>query len=430
MKLFTPLLVVVLLYTHTYAQDNRYFKYARNILDSLTTPAMHGRGYVAQGEQIAANFLADQMYRLNLDYFGEHFLQDFPLSANTLPGILSVQLNNKKLKPGYDYLLDPESPSIQGTFRCTWLDTTVLFDTQKLLTALQSAKGQFIAIDETQLNLKNNKKRPADWYQLAQSLKMSPNLPIKGILVLTDSKLTWDASTEQGYQPLVRITKTKAPKKIKNIKINVEATFLPQVTSNNVVGYIRGSRQPDSLIVLTAHYDHLGRMGKNTYFPGANDNASGVAAVLALAKYYTEHPPQYTTVFIAFGGEELGLLGSQYFVANPLFDLTKIKFLINFDIFGTGEEGIQVANGSVHKTRFEQLQKINTQLNAVKEVRIRGEMCKSDHCPFHLKGVPCFYIYTLGGISAYHDVFDRPDTLPLTKMQNLIMLIYTFIETL
>lgn len=81
-----------------------------------------------------------------------------------------------------------------------------------------------------------------------------------------------------------------------------------------MVGYIQGTRKPDSMIVLTAHYDHLGGLGNATYFPGANDNASGISMLLSLARYYSniDHRPEYTMVFIAFGGEEVGLIGSQF----------------------------------------------------------------------------------------------------------------------
>lgn len=151
--------------------------------------------------------------------------------------------------------------------------------------------------------------------------------------------------------------------------------FIPNHQSQNVIGFIPGAVYPDSFIVFSAHYDHLGQMGSKVYFPGANDNASGCAMLLNLAKYYSlpENKPKYSIAFIAFAGEEVGLLGSDYFTKNSLFPLPKIKFVFNMDIMGTGEEGITVVNGSVFKPEFEKLKQINSDNKYIKDVKIRGK---------------------------------------------------------
>ncbi|MDP4204980.1 MAG: M28 family peptidase, partial [Bacteroidota bacterium] len=183
-------------------------------------------------------------------------------------------------------------------------------------------------------------------------------------------------------------------------------------------------------IVVTAHYDHLGKMGKEVYFPGANDNASGVAMLLNLAKHYSEVKPKYSMVFIALSAEELGILGAKAYTDAPLTDLRKIKFLINFDLAGTGDEGIKIVNGSVFKEKFDLLSKINQANSLLPKVNIRGAACNSDHCAFYKKGVPCFYIYTQGGIQAYHDIYDKSETLPLTKFVNYCTLMIKFFDSL
>jgi Zn-dependent M28 family amino/carboxypeptidase len=181
------------------------------------------------------------------------------------------------------------------------------------------------------------------------------------------------------------------------------------------------------MIVLMAHYDHFGKMGK-ALFPGANDNASGVAMLLSLACYFSQHQPEYTTVFIAFGAEEIGLVGSKYFVEHPPFDLDKIKFLMNFDLAGTGDEGIQVVNGSVYQSEFDRLKALNSESEYLPQVKIRGSACNSDHCSFDQKGVPGFYIYTLGGIRAYHDIYDKYETLPFTEFEDYFQLVTEFLN--
>ena len=167
-------------------------------------------------------------------------------------------------------------------------------------------------------------------------------------------------------------------------------------------------------------------MGQDTYFPGANDNASGVSLLLNLAKHYSKNPQPYTIVFICFSGEEAGLIGSKFFSEHPLIPLEKIRFLINLDLAGTGDEGITVVNASVFTKEFEWMKTINKEQNYFPQIKSRGKAANSDHYWFTEKGVPSFFIYALGGIKAYHDVDDRSETLPLTEYDDLFQLIVRF----
>jgi Zn-dependent M28 family amino/carboxypeptidase len=174
----------------------------------------------------------------------------------------------------------------------------------------------------------------------------------------------------------------------------------------------------------------LGGLGKDTYFPGANDNASGVSLLLNLAKYYAKHPQPYTIGFILFSGEEAGLVGSKYFSENPLVNLNKIRFLTNTDLAGTGIDGITVVNATIFPKEFKMMQDINGANQYVAAINSRGKAANSDHYWFTEKGIPSFFFYTLGGIKAYHDVFDISATLPLNKHENLLKLMINFNEKL
>ena len=160
-------------------------------------------------------------------------------------------------------------------------------------------------------------------------------------------------------------------------------------------------------------------MGPDVVFPGANDNASGLAMLLCLAEAVKGEPLRRNVLFVAFAGEEAGLAGSEWFVADRPIDLTKVAMVVNLDLNGTGEEGITVVNSTVQQRFFDQLVEINTRDGLLTAVKPRGPACNSDHCPFVEKGVPAVFIYTMGGIAAYHDVFDRPETLPLTEFEDL-----------
>ena len=200
-------------------------------------------------------------------------------------------------------------------------------------------------------------------------------------------------------------------KPITKLTIDVKNKFYKAYKSQNVIGYIKG--EVDSFLVFTAHYDHLGKLGERATFYGANDNGSGDAMVLNLADYYSHHKSHYTMVFMFFSGEEVGLLGSIYNALHPVFDLKKVKFLMNLDMVGTGQEGIRIVNSTVFKKEYDLLNKINSNKKYLVEIKKRGEAANSDHYPFYAKGVPAFFIYTLGGSKQYHNIYDKPDQLSL-----------------
>jgi hypothetical protein len=170
----------------------------------------------------------------------------------------------------------------------------------------------------------------------------------RALVELHPAKLTMSLSSAQVSHPAFEMVKKDLPAGAKKAAYRVDAKLVKGYQSQNVIGYVPGKKYPDAFIVISAHYDHLGRMGKDTYFPGANDNASGTTLMLELARHYArpENQPDYSVAFMAFGAEEVGLIGSRYYTEHPLFPLSDIKFMINLDLLGTGEEGMMVVNGT------------------------------------------------------------------------------------
>ena len=396
--------------------------YARSIIDTLTSPYFSGRGAVNNGEQKAADFIFNEFKKLGLAKIGTSFLQPFSYPINTFPDIIDVKIDNKNLIAGIDYLVLPESCKIQGEFQLIWYSESNI-PTKKQLKKLANRRffeNKFVVVDD--LNDTTKKEE-------FEILKLN-TVGASGIVLLEETKLTHRISTKLTDYVTLLVMRTALNSFSKIIEVKIDQEFLPTYTSQNVIGKITGTTSPDSILVFSAHYDHLGRMGKDVYFPGANDNASGVAMLLNLAEHYKKNAPEKTIVFMAFGAEESGLLGSKYYSENPLFPLKNINFLINLDLMGTGIDGIQVVNGSVFQSQFDKLVAINTKKNYLPQIKIRGKAANSDHYWFSEKGVPAFFIYTLGGITAYHDVFDKSATLPLTKFEDCFRLIKDFIDDL
>ena len=367
-------IIILLLPATCFAQDSLY---VRKTINTLTAPAMWGRGYTKDGMKKAADFLSAEYKRIGLSPMAADFKQEFSFPVNTFPGKMQVALNGKALKPGKDFIISNASPTVKQNASLQKIDST-----------------HFTA---------------------------SPNLKIE----LKD-KLTWSVATEVSTETTIEINRKHFTGIPKQIKVDIENQFIENFSASNVCGFVKGTKYPDSMLVITAHYDHLGGMGANTYFPGANDNAAGVATLLSLAKYYQSNPQPYSIGFICFAGEEAGLLGSRFFVENPLIPLSKIKFLINLDLVGTGENGMTVVNATVYPKAFSLLNKINDEHKLITKINQRGKAANSDHYFFTEKGVPAFFIYTQGGPSAYHDVYDQAKTLPLTKYNDLFKLIVNF----
>ncbi|MDQ3112063.1 MAG: M20/M25/M40 family metallo-hydrolase [Bacteroidota bacterium] len=416
------------------AQDREY---AKKVIDTLASPSMHGRGYVANGDKIAAEYISDQYRSFGLTSFNltGTYLQKFGFPVNTFPGKVEMTFTfadgeKKVCQPGEHFLVSSNSPSVKGHFKIVMLDSAIVYNETKLAAFKKlNLKKAFLLVDTIGV------RTLTELAFLSNYIKYP--VGVKGILVpvkpnpMADNcfKLTpWDFSQYQSTIPVIQVE--YAYRAVTEIDICIGAKFFKKYNSQNVIGYIRGKVNPDSFIVFTAHYDHLGQMGKTVYFPGANDNASGVAMLLSLARYYSQpgNKPNCSIVFMAFGGEEVGLLGSHYYVEHPLFPMGRIKFLTNMDILGTGDEGITVVNATVFEPEFKKLQELNQAGNYLPLLKPRGKAAISDHHFFTEKNIPSFYIYTLGGIKAYHDTCDRSETLPLTKFEELFSLLREFTD--
>ena len=152
--------------------------------------------------------------------------------------------------------------------------------------------------------------------------------------------------------------------------------------------------------------------------------------MLDIAAHFAAHPAPYTIQFMAFAGEEAGLIGSKYYVDHPLNDLKKIRFLVNLDLMGNGDEGVTVVNATEFATEFSLLKKLNESQQLLVAVNSRGKAANSDHYWFTEKNVPSFFIYTLGKRKAYHDIDDIAATVPWFEANDLGKLLVSFANAL
>jgi hypothetical protein len=405
------------------------YYYARKIVDTLASPTMYGRGYINEGDRKAAEYIRNEFESFGLKPFDRGYFQkfDFPINTFQDSSVFLFGLNSGKEKfsgkLGQNYLISADAPEFVSDFKAIVFDSSYALPKTFEKFSKRSKGYDVIIVDDRNVQGKT---------KLEYFKKVKANYFKKKCIIELEKKLTWHQSQRVSDFVSIQILADSfslTKKKFRGSLI-FKNTFIPEYLSQNVIAYIPGTVFPDSFIVFSAHYDHLGGFGKETYFPGANDNASGTAMLLNLARYYSRYPQKYSIAFMAFGAEEVGLVGSKYYTEHPFFPLKKIKFVLNMDIMGTGEEGITVVNGSVHKNEFEILQKINNENELIKDVRIRGRSANSDHYYFSENNVKAFFIYSMGGIKAYHDIYDRAETLPLNEIEDLFKLIVKFGDTL
>lgn len=401
---------------------------ARKTVETLCSPAFHGRGYVNNGDSLAAAYIAEQLQAVGCKSFKPGIFQPFQFQVNAFPNRMMLKVNDQTLVPGTDFVVDPGSgPGIATNLALLELTTEQLLDPKKIKDRISSFSTQEggrsknkCALLFSFIGLKGDSLKKAQ--QVVNELNTT--FPI---IEVVQSKFTWSVEQSQTNFPRFQIQQTALPADHSALRVAFTVDAVLQTHhAKNVIAYVPGKKRSKSYLVFTAHYDHLGQMGTQTYFPGGNDNASGTAMLIEMARYFAQHPLPVPVVFIAFAGEEVGLLGSEHYVNHPVFSLSKIRFLVNLDIMGSGEEGVTIVNATLFPAEFQQLTALNDAQQLLAKIGSRGPAANSDHYHFTQKGVPAFFMYTMGPNKHYHDVGDTYENLSFSEFNDLFHLLTAF----
>ncbi|MCB9236071.1 MAG: M28 family peptidase [Bacteroidia bacterium] len=408
---------------------------ARADVGILAGKKFAGRGYQNDGHILAASYIED-VFRLsglkplqNPEDTAHPYFQFFSFGVNKIDSA-SVKINGKLLKTGVDYIVSPVSGGHSANSKVKYVGNGLPFEYPGIgkNEAVVISEGLPAKVEKKEDQKEKYKSFAYDFNKISLASQVNA-----AAVILIKKKLTGGFSANPVELPVIEVLEERfpKPKKIKSIELDLTRGFT-RIKSQNVIGLVEGKLHPDSFLVLSAHYDHLGKVG-DAIFRGANDNASGTAMLLSLARFYAkpENQPDYSMVFIAFGGEEAGLVGSKHFVEqDPIIPLEKIRFLLNLDLMGNGDEGIVAVAGKEFEAEFNLLQQVNEALNAVPLVRARKNAPNSDHYWFVEKGVRGFFVYTLGGPPHYHDVYDTPEELKFSKYVEIRKLFIEFLSKL
>lgn len=407
------------------AQDTNYM---RQVLRQLTSEQFKGRGYSFRGDSVAAEYIRKELRRLQVKPLADNYFQSYSFSTFAMEGPLRLKVNDRKLKPYEHFRVPAWSKSTWGEYKVITVSPEVMVDTDAMRKFLKKNNDMlqdvFVYIDagKWQLSSLGDAKKVM---AAVDNLRRRNPFNSRGIIVGLNSLNTCSPAYtdyEHGYA-YIEVLDSLMPQKVKTLNCDIFTQFNPDYKTQNIYGYVPG--EVDTMVVYTAHYDHLGTMGDSVVFYGAHDNASGVATVLDIARMAVREKPHYTHVFCFFSGEEAGLKGSKYAAEHPVFDLSKVRLLINIDMFCGGDEGLMIFNADAPETRpfVDRLETLNEVLQIAPEIRRRTNRPNSDHWHFS-KQVPAVFILTMGQrYGGYHDPQDTCERCGLENYINYVTLI-------
>ena len=454
----------------------------------LTSKELAGRASLTPGARAAAGYVAKEFAKAGLVSINGSYFQEFELSANTLDAAKSgltfgaIQLTASEAftgafhrnitvagaavfagygitAPEYGYD-DYQGIDVKGKI-------VLVLDREPqegLETSVFLGKG-LTRYGSTRSKLFNAQARgavallvlpsafstavigqPASPSRGAADRQMDDGIQIP-VLTLRASAANQLLPNRVGMQRQIDEKLINLPEELKfPLEIRLVHSALHKDKSWNVIGVLEGSsaKLKAETVLVTSHYDHLPEKGNN-YYPGANDNASGTVAVIELARLFAKShkKPKRTILFVSFGSEENGLLGSYYYVAHPMRPLATTRAVINLDMVARDEEhttGTQgriaiaadtshVINlaGAAYSPEFAQaLEHAARKTGFTFDTKFdrdstQNVLYRCDHYPFLLADVPALWIF--GGFHpGYHEPVDTMEKLNYTKLGKVVQL--------
>ena len=409
------LILLALMAVQAGAQDIKHYK---RVVKELSSAKYQGRGYARGGANKAGQYLCREFSKAGVD---EVSRQSFSIDINTFPGKMDMWADGRKLRPGVDFSMREYSPGVRGEFPVYYVDT-LNFDADRMFAdlALPENRGCMVCCDF--------------WFTYRHReafgrLQKAGECANAGLLYTWTSPIKFYKAYGHRVvdKPIIWVT-PEAIEGVKRVKLNIENKFLAGYELFNVIARVDGARH-DSCYVFTAHYDHLGNLGRKVFYAGANDNASGTATIVTLAAYYAQNRPPFDIYFLAFSGEDANLRGSEFFANNPVVPLEQIKYLFNIDMIGDNNP-VQYCEVSDEGLRgYALFEQINGSKGYFKALNRGPLAANSDHYPFAVRHVPCIFLENEEGdaFQYYHTIYDNWQHAVLDSYEPVFRLVTDFI---
>jgi len=492
-----PFLFTAFLYGCALAQDPVQVKYADLLTEAsakkhlmlLASPAFEGRGTGQRGGEKAARYIADafESYGLKSTVAGGYFQPVHLLKA--VYAVDDLSINGIPLENGKDFYVQGDHPKTDFTAdEILFIGYGIQDPKYNDLKGLD-IKGKTVMLinegeptDARGNSLITGRPERSEWStsrfkRLRELLKREPKL-----ILVTGSYVAQMAQTSGGQTsgrfylargeetaigpaipPIVHLREEVADQLLTDLQTNIgelrkKPTSFPlpaklranmgmadeKITVPNVLGLLEGSDLREETVILCAHYDHDGILPDGTIFPGADDNGSGTAALLEIARTFAEakkdgHGPRRSILFIATAAEEKGLLGSKFYVENPVRPLESTAACINMDMIGRIDD--EHLNGNHDYIHAIGLDKIAPELKRIAErtnqTYTQMELdyryndpkdplrlyYRSDHYNFAQKGIPSAFFFS-GLHPDYHTPGDTVDKIDFPMMVRRTKLVF------
>ncbi|WPQ64106.1 M20/M25/M40 family metallo-hydrolase [Chitinophaga sancti] len=393
----------------------------------LASDKLEGRLTGSPGEQLAASYISAQMKQAGLTPKGDNgYLQTFPVNeGKTIGPSSSLTINNNALTPVEQYIPLP-------------------FSAQK------SAKGDVMpAVNEPDniwlLNVKDIESDPhTDPLEIYhQAAAEAAKAGATGVVFYNGPEAAADVlkwlskETTPLTIPVMWVTDgiSKTMEHAEEVQVSMNVVFgASKRTGTNVIGFL--DNKAPATIIIGAHFDHLGKgEDHNSLTPndksihnGADDNASGTAALIELARLLKgAHFNKYNFLFTAFSGEELGLFGSKYLADHPPVQLESVDYMINMDMIGRLDtsKGLQVGGVGTSPVWPEVLKGVAPA--GLKLTFDSSGTGPSDHTSFYLKNIPVLFFFT-GSHADYHKPSDDADRINYNGEVVVLKMVYDIVE--
>jgi hypothetical protein len=411
--------IIILILLVPFNSKAQVADYAMEVMAELSDTAYHGRGYYEQGDLKAARYIASEYDKHGLTQWNSTWFQPYSFNVNTFQSDNRLEVNGKRLAPGIDYVLRSYSSGLEGDYTIHLVDT-LDFDEEEAISELKALPESVIPVCDMGFA-----RQHRTFYRQLYSTKS------KGCILLWKEPLKFYKAYSSRLYPacIAWVSYDNWPENAKTLSIDIDNHMIDDYETQNVIGYIEGSETPDEWVVFTAHYDHLGMFGRDTWFPGANDNASGVAMLLNVAKHYKDNPPAKSLAFVAVSGEECGLLGSKHYVENPVFPLENIDLVINLDMIADNGDSLYVQCNEPAEEDFNLMKTYALEKNYFKGFDRDTLSPHSDHYPFVEKDVPAVFFSTHGDMHPhYHTPLDDMEHITTEKFILIFDMIRQYLD--
>jgi len=448
MQIIYPFIFILFINVFSHAQPEVDLEDLKKHVEVLADDKMEGRETGTKGERMAADYITEQFIAAGLIPKGDEksYLQQFDVLAGRFYGKKnSLTIKGKNLQTGTDFYALEFSGNGTASGK------------------LESVGHGIVSPDEGVNDYAKKKNLDGKIFVIETATPINDNNPHSAVAQFTDLKHKAEIAQERGASAVVFINSgenkdTPIPDYTKKITaLSIPVVFATNATQikkalcknssistelipderkgYNVVGFI--DNEAENTVVIGAHYDHLGygafgslHTGKEPQVHnGADDNASGVSVMIELAKSLkdNEKTDDLNYLFIAFSGEEMGLLGSNYFVSQPTISLKNVNYMLNMDMVGRIKNRTLTLQGTGTSPAWGDLIVRATPSDWTLNIETHESgMAPTDITSFYLKDIPVLSFFS-GTHSDYHKPADDPEKLNYYGMMQVQYFIYSLI---